>query len=98
MPKQGEIDYVKNLPAEAREHARRKPFSDPQCGQYLLNLGVIFSLLPAVPAKILDLGVGTGWTSVLLAQRGYQVVGVDLAPDMIALATQDRFGAEELPL
>jgi SAM-dependent methyltransferase len=86
MPKQGEIDYVKNLDPAAVRHAQGKPFSDPACGQHLLNLGVVFSLLPAPPARILDLGVGTGWTSGLLARRGYDVVGVDIAPDMIDLA------------
>jgi SAM-dependent methyltransferase len=90
MPKQGEIDYVKNLQPDEVEHALGKPFSDPACGQHFLNLGVVFSLLPAPPARVLDVGVGTGWTSVFLARRGYDVVGVDLAPDMIALAEQHR--------
>jgi len=86
MPKQGEIDYVKKLDSAAIQHAQGKPFSDPACGQHLLNLGIVFSLLPAPPARVLDLGVGTGWTSALLARRGYDVVGVDIAPDMLDLA------------
>ena len=88
MPKQGEIDYVKNLDACAVRHAQGKPFTDPACGQHFLNLGLIFSLLPPPPARVLDLGIGAGWTSTFLAQRGYYVVGVDIAPDMIALAQQ----------
>ncbi|MDD2807706.1 MAG: class I SAM-dependent methyltransferase [Patescibacteria group bacterium] len=39
-------------------------------------------------STILDLGVGSGWTSILLAKIGYQVVGVDVSPKMIALANQ----------
>jgi ubiquinone/menaquinone biosynthesis C-methylase UbiE len=96
MPKRGEIDYVRKLDADARDHAWRKPFSDPQCGQYLLNLGVVFTLLPPPPARILDLGVGTGWTSLFLARRGYQVVGVDIAPDMIKLSEQHLGVVSEL--
>src|SRR3954452_6016867 len=36
--------------------------------------------------RILDLGCGTGGHAALLAERGYEVVGVDRAPDMLALA------------
>ena len=43
-------------------------------------------LLPPPPARVLDLGVGSGWTSEMLARFGYSVVGLDIAPDMIAIA------------
>jgi SAM-dependent methyltransferase len=36
--------------------------------------------------KILDLGCGTGGHAITLAQRGYDVLGVDRAPDMLARA------------
>lgn len=98
MPKQGEIDYLKNLDAGAVEHAAGKPFSDPACGQHLMNLGVVLSVLPPPPARILDLGVGTGWTSVLLARHGYDVVGIDLAPDMVELAERNRPNESTLKL
>jgi SAM-dependent methyltransferase len=95
MPKAGEIDYLKRLGPAGAEHALGKPFSDPQCGRYLVELGTVMQLLPPPPARILDLGVGSGWTSVFLALRGHAVVGQDIAPDMIALAEQNRtrFGA-----
>jgi len=31
-------------------------------------------------ASLLDVGCGTGWTSVFLAQRGFAVTGVDIVP------------------
>ena len=43
-------------------------------------------VLPAVPARILDLGSGTGSLAVLLGERGYDVLGVDLAPRMVEQA------------
>jgi SAM-dependent methyltransferase len=45
-----------------------------------------------VPARILDLGCGTGRHAVELARRGHQLVGVDRSADMIALA--ERRSAE----
>jgi len=35
---------------------------------------------PGDGASLLDLGCGTGWTSVFLAQRGFAVTGVDIVP------------------
>ncbi len=42
--------------------------------------------LPAPPARIADLGCGTGSLSVLLADEGYAVDGVDFSPEMVRRA------------
>lgn len=44
---------------------------------------VLARLLPAPPATVADLGCGTGTISVLLAEHGYDVTGIDLSPQMI---------------
>jgi SAM-dependent methyltransferase len=90
MAIQGEIDYLKNLVADEREHAVNKPFSDPRCGEYLVEIGTILRLLPPAPARLLDLGCGTGWTSCLYAKSGYEVVGQDVAADMIVQANRNK--------
>jgi len=40
--------------------------------------------LPPPPARVLDVGAGTGFLSLLLAREGYQVTALDLAPGMLA--------------
>lgn len=42
--------------------------------------------LPEAPVDVLDLGCGTGSLTVLLAEAGHRVHGVDLAPAMVAAA------------
>ena len=85
MAKQDEINCLKNIGTDGAWHALEEPFYDTNCGLYLTYIGTLMSLLPNPPAKVLDLGVGSGWTSVFLARRGYEVTGQDIAPDMIAL-------------
>ena len=86
MAKQGEIEYLKVAGADAMTHVMNKPFSDHNCKGNLMQLGAVMHLLPPPPARILDLGCGSGWTSLFLARAGYEVVGQDIAPDMIACA------------
>ncbi len=54
-------------------------------------------LLPGPPAAVADLGCGTGSLSVLLAEHGYDVTGVDLSPRMVALALA-KAAAHEVPV
>ena len=42
---------------------------------------------PDIPKQILDLGCGTGSLSVLMAKKGYDVTGIDLSNEMLALAS-----------
>ena len=93
MAKANEIAYVEevarldNVPlADFERYLLNKPFSDPRCHEYLMDAAQIMSLLPPAPAKLLDVGVGSGWTSELFAKAGYEVTGIDISPDMIALA------------
>ncbi len=43
-------------------------------------------LLPPAPARVADLGCGTGTLSLLLAESGHRVDGVDFAPAMVSRA------------
>ena len=44
---------------------------------------VLVRYLPPPPARVLDVGAGTGALSVLLARLGYQVTALDLSPRMM---------------
>jgi SAM-dependent methyltransferase len=48
---------------------------------------LLLPLMPADPSEVVDLGCGTGTLSVLLAEAGHHVRGVDLAPRMVSAAT-----------
>jgi SAM-dependent methyltransferase len=65
---------------EAPDHGLADPLTRAAWRDLLL------AHLPAAPARIADLGCGTGTLSVLLAQEGYDVHGVDLSPAMIQRA------------
>src|SRR5687767_6436722 len=90
MPRQGELTFYENIGEGSRQFAMSKPFSDAECGLYLMRVGALFSLLPAPPAQILECGCGTGWLAHFLAQRGYDVVGTDVAPEAIRLAQENQ--------
>ncbi|MBE2268755.1 MAG: class I SAM-dependent methyltransferase, partial [Anaerolinea sp.] len=46
------------------------------------------SHLPSAPSRILDIGCGTGSLSIVFAELGHQVTGIDLSPAMIDRARQ----------
>ena len=65
---------------EAADHGLRDPEVRIAWRDLLLDV------LPPPPARVADLGCGTGTLSLLLAGEGYAVTGVDFSPAMIRLA------------
>ncbi|MGH8931312.1 MAG: class I SAM-dependent methyltransferase [Egibacteraceae bacterium] len=53
--------------------------------------------LPEPPADTLDVGTGTGEVSLLLAELGYRVTGIDLSEGMLGRARAKSAGMANLP-
>lgn len=58
---------------------------DPQVHDAWRNL--LVGLTPPAPARIADLGCGTGTLALLLAEEGHRVDGLDLSPEMVRRAS-----------
>jgi SAM-dependent methyltransferase len=59
---------------------------------------LLLTHLPPAPARVADLGCGTGTLSVLLAEEGYDVHGLDLSPEMIDRAVAKAAATADLPV
>lgn len=46
----------------------------------LAELSAAEAFLPPAPARVLEVGAGSGWQSSLLAAKGYDVTSVDVSP------------------
>lgn len=58
---------------------------------------VLARLNPPQGAKILELGCGAGNLSIALAQRGFQVTGIDISPAAIEWANENAAALEKRP-
>lgn len=91
--KEAEIQYVASMASalnwteeQVKWSLVTKPFCDDRRGWYLMDIGQIMKLLPKPPGRLVDLGCGPGWTSRMYAAAGYEVLGLDICPEMIELS------------
>lgn len=55
---------------------------------------LLLARLPPAPARVADLGCGTGTLSLLLADAGHRVDGVDFSPEMVRRAVAKAAGRD----
>jgi SAM-dependent methyltransferase len=75
---------------EAADHGLRDP------GVRAAWRSLLVSLVPAPPARVADLGCGTGTLSLLLADEGHSVDGVDFSPAMVTRARAKGEGRRDV--
>lgn len=95
--KKAEIEYFSKLSLEEKRWVKNKPFAFPKKSHELFRrFANIVQLLDPVPdLEILDLGTGSGWTTLFLAKFGCKVTGIDLSSDMTKIA-QEKAKRERL--
>lgn len=71
--------------------------NDVAYGEIWDYLETLLQLEGKHPKTVLDLACGTGSMSVLLAARGYRVIGVDASEEMLTMAAQKAQELEENP-
>lgn len=101
--KKAAIEYLGRLSEERRHHLRTKPFYNlaHKLARYrgpgidadthrhfcdFANMAAALELLPG--ARILDVACGSGWLSEYFARLGYDVTGIDISPDLIAMSQE----------
>ncbi|MEP6818970.1 MAG: methyltransferase domain-containing protein [bacterium] len=101
--KRAALDYPHMLDAERSHYLRTKPFynlankPDKHLGDGMdaetqrhftdfANMAVALALPPG--ARILDVGCGSGWLSEYFARLGYDMTGIDISDELIAMARE----------
>ena len=56
--------------------------------------GMLADALGSSPLKVLDVGTGTGFLAILLAELGHSCLGIDLSPGMLDLARKKAQGKD----
>lgn len=100
----GAIEYARRLNDELNYYLHTKPFCnlhkpirysgdgmDPETHRHFCDFANIAATLALrAEARILDVGCGPGWLSEHFARLGYDVTGIDISDDLIAVA-RERF-------
>lgn len=90
--KENEKKYIDNLNSKEKKWVQTKPFGTYNYRESFIRIrdfSYIVELLQLDENKkmaLLDLGCGSGWTSIMLAKFGIDVIGMDISKDMIEIA------------
>jgi 2-polyprenyl-3-methyl-5-hydroxy-6-metoxy-1,4-benzoquinol methylase/glycosyltransferase involved in cell wall biosynthesis len=101
--KRAAVEYPRRITEERLHHLRTKPFYnlahkpekyagdgiDADTFRHFCDFANVAAALALPPdRRILDVGCGSGWLSEYFARLGYDVTGIDISPDLIAVARE----------
>lgn len=81
-------DQKKERGKADKTYARFAAFYDAYVGDYAEDIPFYLDLASACPARILEVGCGTGRILLPLLKAGHKLTGVDISPEMLALASE----------
>jgi len=97
--KLAEIRTAEEAFERGERHSFNKPFAlqwGPEPFVKWATISYALSALDVQPgATVLDVGCGEGWTTLFLAEAGFNPVGIDLAPARVRMGVEraERWGA-----
>ncbi|HEY0316799.1 MAG TPA: class I SAM-dependent methyltransferase [Solirubrobacterales bacterium] len=71
---------------------------DVECGSYSADLALWEELAARTGGPVLELGCGTGRVALHLARRGYEMVGLDVDPELLATMAERAAGLPVEPV
>jgi len=79
------------------DHPNNENYLDPrlydlESGPFKLDGTILFELARRAGGPLLEVGCGTGRVTIPLAQRGFEMTGLDAAPEMLHRARQKADG------
>ena len=86
-------DHYQNFAYVYDQFMDNIPYTD--WSQYLIQL---FRTYNIADGSLVELGCGTGTMSLLMAQSGFQIIGIDNATDMLTIAADKTFHQSNITL
>lgn len=99
--KAAEIRTAEESVQRGLRHSFNKPFSLEWGYEPLVKWATIAAAMSALGVQagdsVLDVGCGDGWTTLFLAEAGFEPLGVDLAPARVQMGIDRGLGVAPRP-
>ncbi|GIX06004.1 MAG: methyltransferase [Candidatus Poribacteria bacterium] len=80
------VNELVDIPYRRFAYAYDRMMSNVDYDRWVRYMVELFEYYGPMPRRVLDLACGTGSIAIPLAQRGFQVTGIDRAPEMLEVA------------
>ena len=86
MPEFSDKQIVTSWHANAGPWTKAVQNEEIESRALVTNRTIVQTVTSLTPRRVLDVGCGEGWLARALAERGIEVVGIDVVPELIATA------------